>query len=97
MVAEAVRALGGLDILVNSVGAAKSGAFLALGEADWAESLALKPMGQIRVTREALAVPVEPAACAVILIKAASLYAIGWLARRRVPHAESLRRRMVVL
>ena len=49
-----VRALGGLDILVNSVGGAKSGAFLALGEADWAESLESKLMGQIRLTGKAL-------------------------------------------
>lgn len=54
MVAESARLLGGLDLVVNSVGAAKSGAFLALAEADWEESLASKLMGQIRVTREAL-------------------------------------------
>jgi len=47
---------GGLDILVNSVGAAKGGNFLELTEEDWEESLALKLRGQIRCCREALPV-----------------------------------------
>lgn len=43
---------GRIDILVNSIGAAKAGAFAELTERDWQESLALKLFGQIRVARE---------------------------------------------
>jgi 3-oxoacyl-[acyl-carrier protein] reductase len=53
-VAQAVEALGGLDILVNSLGAAKSGEFLDLEEEDWAFSLETKLFAQVRVTRAAL-------------------------------------------
>ncbi len=42
---------GKVDILVNSVGAAKAGHFLKLTDADWEQSLALKLMGQIRTAR----------------------------------------------
>jgi NAD(P)-dependent dehydrogenase (short-subunit alcohol dehydrogenase family) len=54
MVERAVAGLGGIDILVNSVGAAKGGHFLELSEDDWAESLASKLLGEIRCCREAL-------------------------------------------
>lgn len=50
----AVEALGGLDILVNSLGAARSGEFLDLTEEDWAFSLESKLLAQVRVTRAAL-------------------------------------------
>lgn len=46
--------LGGLDILVNSVGAAKGGHFLDLSPQDWAESLAGKLLGQVNACRDAL-------------------------------------------
>lgn len=49
-----VEQLGGIDILVNSIGAAKGGHFLELTENDWEESLALKLLGQIRCCREVL-------------------------------------------
>ncbi len=42
---------GRIDILVNSIGAARAGGFLDLTEDDWTQSLALKLMGQIRVAR----------------------------------------------
>ena len=54
MVRAAVERLGGIDILVNSIGAAKGGHFLELSERDWEESLALQLLGQIRCCREAL-------------------------------------------
>lgn len=54
MVGTAARGLGGIRVLVNSLGAAKGGHFLELSEADWGESLALKLMGQIRCCREVL-------------------------------------------
>lgn len=56
MVRTAVEGLGGVDILVNSIGAAKGGDFLDLTERDWEESLALKLLGQIRCCREVLPV-----------------------------------------
>ena len=54
MVQGAAAGLGGIDVLVNSVGAAKGGHFLELSEEDWEESLASKLMGEIRCCREAL-------------------------------------------
>ena len=56
MIRRTVEGLGGVDILVNSIGAAKGGEFVALSERDWEESLAVKLMGQIRCCREALPV-----------------------------------------
>lgn len=52
MVAEVVERFGGIDILVNSIGAAKSGHFLQLPEEDWRESLELKLFGVVRCCRE---------------------------------------------
>lgn len=49
-----VALLGGLDVLVNSVGAAKGGNFLELSGADWVESLASKLFGQVNACRDAL-------------------------------------------
>ncbi|MBI3937738.1 MAG: SDR family oxidoreductase [Betaproteobacteria bacterium] len=43
---------GRIDVLVNSIGAAKAGIFLQLSDDDWQQSLALKLFGQIRVARE---------------------------------------------
>lgn len=54
MMQEAAEALGGVQILINSIGAAKSGDFLTLTEADWVFSLESKLMGQVRVTRAAV-------------------------------------------
>lgn len=50
-VAEARRELGGLDILVNSLGAARSGDFGSLSEEDWTFSLESKLLAQVRVLR----------------------------------------------
>lgn len=49
---QANERLGGIDILVNSIGAAKSGAFLELGDEAWKESLELKLFGIVRLCRE---------------------------------------------
>jgi len=54
MVSAVARELGGLDVLVNSVGAAKGGHFLDLGEADWMDSLDGKLHAQVRCCRAAL-------------------------------------------
>ena len=53
-VATVTAFLGGLDIVVNSVGAATGGAFLELSPADWADSLAGKLHAQINACRDAL-------------------------------------------
>jgi NAD(P)-dependent dehydrogenase (short-subunit alcohol dehydrogenase family) len=52
MVAEVHGRFGRIDILVNSIGAAKSGHFLALSDEDWRESLELKLFGIVRCCRE---------------------------------------------
>lgn len=54
MVYVAADRLGGLDLLVNSIGAAKGGNFLEITEREWEESLALKLLGQIRCCRGVL-------------------------------------------
>lgn len=54
MVRQAGAEMDGIDILVNSVGAATGGHFLDLTEDDWQESLTSKLMGEIRCCREAL-------------------------------------------
>jgi 3-oxoacyl-[acyl-carrier protein] reductase len=52
MVEETLARLGRIDILVNSIGAAKSGDFLALSDDDWRASLELKLYGIVRSCRE---------------------------------------------
>ena len=56
MVRAVTEELGGIDVLVNSIGAAKGGHFLELTEDDWIDSLALKLLGQVRCCRVALPV-----------------------------------------
>jgi NAD(P)-dependent dehydrogenase (short-subunit alcohol dehydrogenase family) len=54
MVDEVLARFGRVDILVNSIGAAKSGAFLEQPEAEWRESLELKLYGVVRCCREVI-------------------------------------------
>lgn len=54
MVAEVLGRFGGIDILVNSIGAAKSGRFLEQPEEEWRESLELKLFGVVRCCREVI-------------------------------------------
>jgi 3-oxoacyl-[acyl-carrier protein] reductase len=49
----AVKAYGGIDIVVNNAGATKRGDFLQLSDDDWADGFALKFFGAIRLTRAA--------------------------------------------
>ncbi len=51
MVAKVARHYGRIDILVNSIGSAKAGAFTDLSDQDWHDSLALKLYGQIKTAR----------------------------------------------
>jgi NAD(P)-dependent dehydrogenase (short-subunit alcohol dehydrogenase family) len=56
LVAEAVSTLGGLDILVNNVGAAHTrvNGFLSVTDQDWAESLTITFLAAVHTTRAAL-------------------------------------------
>ena len=53
-VAEAVAALGGLDVLVNNVGVARQVAFDDLSDDDWQASFDLNVMSYVRAIRGAL-------------------------------------------
>jgi len=52
MVDEVMTRFGRIDILVNSVGSAKSGHFLSLAEDAWRDSLELKLFGIVHTCRE---------------------------------------------
>jgi 3-oxoacyl-[acyl-carrier protein] reductase len=52
--AEALSALGGLDVLVNNAGGPPPGGFLDLGEAQWARGFDLTLMSAVRSIRLAL-------------------------------------------
>lgn len=54
MVDEVLARLGRIDVLVNSIGAAKSGHFLSLTEEEWRESLELKLFGIVHCCREVI-------------------------------------------
>lgn len=51
MVEETIARFGRIDVLVNSIGAARSGDFLQLSDEDWRESLELKLYGIVRTCR----------------------------------------------
>jgi NAD(P)-dependent dehydrogenase (short-subunit alcohol dehydrogenase family) len=53
LVQAAVRAYGGIDIVVNNAGATRRGDFLELSEADWKDGFELKLFGAVRLTRAA--------------------------------------------
>lgn len=54
MVDEVLARFGRIDVLVNSIGAAKSGHFLRLTEEEWRESLELKLFGIVHCCREVI-------------------------------------------
>jgi NAD(P)-dependent dehydrogenase (short-subunit alcohol dehydrogenase family) len=53
-VREAIDALGGVDILVNNAGGAARGSLEELSDEAWDACFAVKPIGLMRMTREAL-------------------------------------------
>jgi 3-oxoacyl-[acyl-carrier protein] reductase len=54
IVAEAIRLLGGLDILVTSGGGPRTGSFASLDDSAWAEAIDLTLMSYVRLIRSAL-------------------------------------------
>jgi len=54
MVSQVAAELGRIDILINCVGRAKAGPFLDLTDDDWQQTINLKLMAAVRVTREVL-------------------------------------------
>ena len=52
MVGEVLERFGRIDILVNSIGSAKSGHFLQLTDEEWRDSLELKLFGVVHCCRE---------------------------------------------
>ena len=53
-VESAARQLGGLDILVNCAGGSRRGGLNDIADEDWERFFRVKPLGLIRMTREAL-------------------------------------------
>jgi len=53
VVAQALAAFGGIDVVVNNAGATKRGEFEELTDEDWADGYALKLFGAVRLTRAA--------------------------------------------
>ncbi|TAM58544.1 SDR family oxidoreductase [bacterium] len=68
MVSTISSGLGHIDILVNCVGRAKAGPFLQLTDQDWLETINLKLMAAVRVTREVLPHMIEAKAGRIINI-----------------------------
>ena len=58
-VAQAHRALGRVDIMVNNAGSSPGGVLEHLSEADWEQSLQLKFMGYVRCLRYVLPIMVK--------------------------------------
>jgi len=54
MVSALIKDLGSINILVNCVGRAKAGPFVDLTDDDWFQTINLKLMAAVRVTREVL-------------------------------------------
>jgi NAD(P)-dependent dehydrogenase (short-subunit alcohol dehydrogenase family) len=70
LVAEAVSTLGGLDILVNNVGAAHTrvNGFLSVTDQDWTESLTITFLAAVRTTRAALSHLLDRKASTIVTI-----------------------------
>jgi NAD(P)-dependent dehydrogenase (short-subunit alcohol dehydrogenase family) len=65
LVAEAVAATGGLDILVNNVGGVqpRTGGFLSVTDDDWTSALTINLLAAVRTTRAALPQLLERRGC----------------------------------
>ena len=54
LVAEAIKAFGAVDILVNNAAGSHSASFAELTDQDWLDHLNVKPVGYFRCAREAI-------------------------------------------
>lgn len=68
MISDTTSKLGRIDILVNCVGRAKAGPFFDLTDQDWLETINLKLMAAVRVTRRVLPQMIEAKWGRVIMI-----------------------------
>jgi NAD(P)-dependent dehydrogenase (short-subunit alcohol dehydrogenase family) len=69
-VAEAISAYGGLDILVNNVGAVQPrvNGFMSIADADWSSTFAVNFFAAVRTTRAALPWLLERGAGSIVAI-----------------------------
>src|SRR5258708_32567564 len=70
LVAEAISAYGGLDILVNNVGAVRPrvGGFLSITDDDWSSTFAINFFAAVRTTRAAFPLMLERGSWTVLTI-----------------------------
>ncbi|GGV42785.1 3-oxoacyl-ACP reductase [Kitasatospora herbaricolor] len=76
LVAAAAFAYGGLDILVNNVGAVRPRVegFLAVTDEDWAATLAVNLLAPVRVTRAALPYLLERGAGSIVTVSSVNAF-----------------------
>ncbi|MFL6112390.1 MAG: oxidoreductase [Catenulispora sp.] len=76
LVAAAVLAFGGLDILVNNVGAVRPRleGFLAVTDEDWAATLAVNFLAAVRTTRAALPYLLERGAGSIVTVSSVNAF-----------------------
>jgi NAD(P)-dependent dehydrogenase (short-subunit alcohol dehydrogenase family) len=76
LVDEAVREFGGIDILVNNVGAARPrlDGFLAVTEEDWADSLTVNFLSAVRTVRAALPHLLERAPATIVTVSSVNAF-----------------------
>jgi 3-oxoacyl-[acyl-carrier protein] reductase len=72
-VAETVRALGGLDILVTNAGGPPAGAFESFDEAAWQKAVELSFMSHVRLIRAALPYLRQSSAASVLTVTSYSV------------------------
>jgi 3-oxoacyl-[acyl-carrier protein] reductase len=73
LVANAVTAMGGLDILITNTGGPRTGPFVDLSDADWARAVDLCLMAHVRLIRAALPALQQSHAAAVLTITSISV------------------------
>ncbi|ACU72525.1 short-chain dehydrogenase/reductase SDR [Catenulispora acidiphila DSM 44928] len=76
LIAAAVLAYGGLDILVNNVGAVRprTEGFLAVTDEDWAATLAVNFLAAVRTTRAALPSLIERGTAAIVTVSSVNAF-----------------------